>query len=79
MGFTQRQVAAIIGYHTAADISHYERGDKVPSLITGLKLEIIYRVPAAFLFPELYAKLKATLRSREEQLKEEWNGQASPR
>lgn len=68
MGFTQRQVAEILGYHSSTDLSHYEHGRKVPSLVTALKLEVVYRVPVAFLFPELYHELKEQLRSREERL-----------
>lgn len=68
MGFTQHEVAAILGYHTSTDISHYEHGRKLPSLVTALKLEIVYRVPVAFLFPEVYHALKQQLRAREERL-----------
>jgi transcriptional regulator with XRE-family HTH domain len=68
MGFTQRQVAEILGYHSSTDLSHYEHGRKVPSLVTALKLEVVYRVPVAFLFPELYHELKDQLRDREERL-----------
>ena len=75
MGFTQRQVAELLGCHSKGDISHYERGDKLPSLITGLKLEIVYRVPVAFLFPEFYATLKATIRAKEERAGGRSNGQ----
>jgi len=68
MDFTQSQVAEILGYHSPTDISHYEHGRKVPSLVTALKLELVYRVPVAFLFPELYHELKEQLRAREERL-----------
>lgn len=72
MGFTQRQVASILGYASPTPLSHYERGRKLPSLRTALKLEIVYRVPVAFLFPDLYGHLKADLRAREERLRAEW-------
>jgi len=68
MGFTQQQVAEIIGYHSSTDLSHYEHGRKLPSLVTALKLEVVYRVPVAFLFPEIYHELKEQLRAREERL-----------
>ena len=68
MDFTQSQVGEILGYHSPTDISHYEHGRKLPSLVTALKLEIAYRVPVAFLFPELYRELKEQLRAREERL-----------
>jgi len=66
MGFTQRQVAAILTHVSQPNLSHLERGDKLPSLITALKLEINYRVPVAFQFPEHYARLKAAIRQKEE-------------
>lgn len=74
MGFTQEQVAAILGYVSPAHVGHWERGRKLPSLITALKLEIVYRVPVAFLFPELHARLRADLRQREERLRARWEG-----
>lgn len=68
MDFTQQQVAEIIGYHSHTDVSRYEYGRRLPSLVTALKLEIVYRVPVAFLFPGLYRELKEQLREREERL-----------
>lgn len=62
MGFTQWQVAALLGYLTRNDLSHYERGQRVPSLVTALKFEIVYRVPVAFLFADLNARLRRTAR-----------------
>lgn len=75
MGFSQRQVALILGYASPTHVSRYEHGAKLPSLITALKLEIVYRVPVAFLFPELYAHLKVELRAREERLRADRDGQ----
>lgn len=77
MGFTQRQVGAILGYTPTTALSEYERGRKLPRLVTALKLEIVYRVPVAFLYPELYRKLKAELRGREAHLREEWERAAA--
>lgn len=68
MGFSQRQVAALLGYSSPTRLSHYERGGRLPNLVTALKLEIIYRVPVAFLYPEHYARLKAVIREKEERL-----------
>lgn len=73
MGFSQRQVAEIMGYLSPTDVSHYEGGHKVPSLVTALKFEIVYRVPVAFLFPEIYRQLKERLRAREERLRAAWD------
>ena len=72
MDFTQRQVSQILGYVSPATISAYEHGRKLPSFLTALKLEIVYRVPVAFLFPEHYARLKTALREREDELRATW-------
>ena len=63
MGFSQRQVAALIGYASAEHVGHWEHGRKLPSLVTALKLEIVYRVPVAYLFLEDYARLKTEIRA----------------
>src|SRR5438093_9937712 len=79
MGFSQPQAAAILGYVNATQISLFEHGRKLPSFRTALKLELVYRVPVAFLFPELYGRLKATLRAREERLRAKWDAGAKSR
>lgn len=66
MGLTQKQVARLLGHRDATMISHYEHGRALPPLLMALSLEIIYRVPVAFLFPELYDELKQRVRKQEE-------------
>ena len=66
MGFSQQRVAELAGYLSPSDISRFERGERPPSLLMALKLEIIYRVPVAFLFPDLYLRLRQTIRAKEE-------------
>jgi hypothetical protein len=39
----------------------------LPPLITALKLEILYRVPVAFLYVEFYRQLKVDVLSAERQ------------
>jgi transcriptional regulator with XRE-family HTH domain len=74
MGFSQRQVAALIGYASAEHVGHWERGRKLPSLNTALKLELVYRTPVAYLFLDRYMKLKTELRTREDRLRAQWEG-----
>ena len=69
MGFTQQEVATMLGYLSREEISDFERGAKLPSFISALKLELVYRVPVAFLFPDLYARLKTQVREKEERLR----------
>lgn len=68
MGFTQRQVARLLGHADASMVSHYEHGRAQPPLAVALSLEIIYRTPVAFLFPAMYEELKRGIRSLEETL-----------
>ena len=68
MGFTQKQVARLLGHQDTSMVSHYEHGRALPPLPMALGLEIIYRVPVAFLFPGIYGELKGRIRQREEEL-----------
>ncbi len=66
MGFSQAQVGELAGYQSGADISRLERGERLPSLILALKLEAIYRVPVAFLYHDLYLRLREAIHAKEE-------------
>ncbi len=68
MELSQKQVAAILGLKNIAILSHYERGTSRPSLERALGLEIVYRVPVAFLFPELYEGIKTKIREQESRM-----------
>jgi transcriptional regulator with XRE-family HTH domain len=49
-------------------ISHYEHGRSLPPLPVALSLEIILRVPVAFLFPGMYEEIKLRIRKQEQEL-----------
>jgi transcriptional regulator with XRE-family HTH domain len=66
MGFTQKQVARLLGHRDTSMVSHYERSRALPPLAVALGLEIVYRVPVAFLFPAMYDELKRQIRTVEE-------------
>jgi transcriptional regulator with XRE-family HTH domain len=66
MGFTQKQVARLLGHRETSMVSHYEHGRSYPPLPVALSLEIILRVPVAFLFPGLYDEIKLQIRNEEE-------------
>ena len=68
MGFSQRQVARLLGHRDTSMVSHYEHSRALPPLAVALGLEIIYRVPVAFLFPGMYDELKQRVRRSEESL-----------
>jgi transcriptional regulator with XRE-family HTH domain len=66
MGFSQKQVARLLGHRDTSMVSHYEHSRALPPLAVALGLEIIYRVPVAFLFPSMYDELKRQIRHHEE-------------
>lgn len=58
LGMTQKQVAELL--ETDPDwISHWEGGDALPSLISSIKLSVLYRVPVQDLFFDLAKGVKA--------------------
>ncbi len=69
MGYSQQDVATLLGHKTAAHVSGYERGVRLPSLKTVLKLELILCVPAAFLYNDLHHELKQKIIEARSQLK----------
>mgnify|MGYP003377033792 CR=1 FL=1 len=66
MGFSQKDVAQLLGLKDTATLCQYERGHSLPPLTVALSLELILRVPVAFLFPCLYEELRAGIRTMEE-------------
>jgi transcriptional regulator with XRE-family HTH domain len=68
MGFSQKQVARLLGHRDTSMISHYEHGRTLPPLGSALGLEIIYRSPVAFLFPGMYDEMRQRIRRDEEAL-----------
>jgi len=68
MRFSQKLVARLLGHQNTSMLSRYEHGKSTPPLLTALRLEIVYRVPVAFLFPSLYEGLRHQIRQLEETL-----------
>lgn len=66
VGLSQQRVAELVGYHTSGEISRFERGERLPSLVMALKLEIVYHTPVAFLFPDLYLRLREGIQAKQE-------------
>jgi transcriptional regulator with XRE-family HTH domain len=65
MGFTQRKVARLLGHRDTSTLSCYESGKSLPPLSIALCLEIVLRVPVAFLFPQLYERERSRIRGEE--------------
>jgi transcriptional regulator with XRE-family HTH domain len=64
-GLSQKRVATLLGHQDTSMVSRYENGKSLPPLDTALRLEIIYRVPVAFLYYKLYASLRDHIRATE--------------
>ncbi len=69
MGFSQKHVARLLGHPNVQMVSNYERGHSLPPVLTALRLEIIYRVPLAFLYGRVYHAMQKEIREKEEQLR----------
>ena len=70
-GLSRKNVAQVLGYKRTTPLSNFERGKRLPSLKTALRLEILYRRPVAFLFPDLYVSLRSEIREAESQFKQQ--------
>ena len=68
MGFSQKQIAGVLGLKSTSMLSRYESGRSLPPLLTALRLEVLYRIPVAFLYSEIYRSLKEEIRVLEDQL-----------
>ncbi len=66
--YRKRMGSQLLGYRDTSMVSHYEHSRALPPLLVALSLEIIYRVPVAFLFPVMYDELKKHIRRHEEAL-----------
>ena len=64
MGFSQKSVACALGLKRTSVLSRYEHGTRTPGLVNALKLEIVYRMPVAFLFRVFTERLKTEIGER---------------
>ena len=68
MRYSQKQVAVFLGQQGTSMLSRYESGRSLPPLLTALRLEILYRIPVAFLYADTYRELKEEMRGREDEM-----------
>lgn len=68
-GLTQKDVAFILGIKNASQISHWEKGDKIPGTRNILKLSALYqRLPNDLLWG-IYERLREEVIKRKKKLK----------
>ena len=63
-GFSQCDLAELIGYLSGDQVSRHERADTMPSLLAAFSYEVVFRVPVAELFPGIYATVKQDIEER---------------
>lgn len=57
-GLSQTAVAKLLGFKDKTWISHWERGDALPNLVSAVKLSLLFSVSITELFPELIENLR---------------------
>lgn len=67
-GFTQKELAFLLGCMHRSKVSRYERGVRMPSLPTVIGLEIVFRAPVSRLFTGTYTNMREEVRSRARRL-----------
>lgn len=63
-GFSQNEIAFLLGCKNGAKVSRYEHCVRRPTLKTALACEVILRVPASELFAGLYRKVEKETATR---------------
>lgn len=69
-GLDQKQVALLLNQGNANQISRYENGERIPSLETAIKLEIIYHTPIRILLQALFEQFQTEINERRKQYKQ---------
>jgi transcriptional regulator with XRE-family HTH domain len=67
-GFTQYEIAFLLGSNHFHKISRYERGARTPHLRTVLAYQILFHASAKDLFGELFEKVEVEIRQRAKEL-----------
>lgn len=68
LGFTQEQLAHIVGCRRRQTIARIEGGTSLPNVKTLLKLSAALRVPVEFLYQDTYLRLRTEVRLQEERM-----------
>jgi DNA-binding XRE family transcriptional regulator len=63
-GYTQKEVATILGFATEERICLWEKGKNIPNLINLLKLASLYRASPMQLYPELMMEVDDKIEDR---------------
>jgi len=64
-GYTQRQVASLLGLYDTVPISSWEKGEQLPNTVNLIKLCLIYRTLPIELYSDLVSAFREELEERE--------------
>ena len=70
-GFSQRELAEILGFHSEIPVARHERSITIASLLTALSYEVIFRARVSDIFPGLYRTIEASIEERLTKLEKE--------
>jgi transcriptional regulator with XRE-family HTH domain len=76
-GFSQRELSYLLGYQCPSVLSRLEKGKRAPFLLVALAWEILFDVPAAELFPGLFARIEEEVLTRAFELYQRLEGNPS--
>jgi DNA-binding XRE family transcriptional regulator len=63
-GLSQAELAQILGSVSATQISRHERSRTLPSILTALGYQVVFRMPVSDLFPGLFHTVEAGIEER---------------
>lgn len=70
MGYTQADVAFLLGLKDTSEISRWEKGLTIPLADTVIRLSYVYHTFAEELFREYYKEVRLEIEPREKELNE---------
>ena len=53
-GLTQRELASLLGFESAAHVSRLENGKRAPTVESALACQVIFGIPPSAMFPHAY-------------------------
>ncbi len=53
-GLTQQELAALLGFQSAAHVSRIENGKRAPTVESALACQVIFGIPPSAMFPHAY-------------------------
>lgn len=64
MGYSQKEVAALLGFESTSRISRWEKGEAMPSVKNLLKLSVLYATLPNELYFDLWQDAKSDIQKR---------------